>query len=450
MLGGRLGADDDDALDKALLSNFYEEELEDIDEVGSPACEDDHASLLARGCSRHGRRPELDLAADVPPPSVASPQKGETRSRKKSSVARWLSSGSKESKESKEAKTPKKVKGVCPLCRQAVGSGAHFCASADWRVREGEKSDAARNDGNTLFWEGQYASAVGAYSEALEHTPNDAKLWSNRAAAHTLLGDYARALEDSEATIRLAPTWVKGYYRKAMLLEGRRDWVAAVDVYKQALAQCGESGEALAKARRRLPVMQAKQQIAVQAANLPAPFCTAAVKAWWLSRSSRVPRDRPGDAEFHRRMADAEVAKSEGNEKVRQHAWQAALKCYERGLLLINFCTPEPCEEQAHLDVALRLNEGLCELRLGRHAEAIKLCTEVLELEPTSVKARFRRATALNEVHDYDAALEDVELALALQPQERAVLALRQQLQERRAAHRKRQKAQFARMFDSS
>lgn len=445
-VGHYASEDDQDALDTALLSSCFEDEPEDIDDVGlfPEDADDGSVSLLSRPT---GHR--LDSFSEQLSASGEAVAKLVSRSRTKNSVSRWFSSGLTESKDKKQ-QSPQKVKGICPLCRQAVGKGSHLCASAEWKVREGEKSDAARSDGNALFRRGQYAAAVAAYSEALEHSPNDAKLWSNRAAAYTQLGNYAKALEDSEATIRLAPSWAKGYYRKAMLLEARRDWEAAAVAYRQVLANCAKPEDALAKARRRLPVMEARLQASVRAANLPAPYCAVAVQAWWRGRLGSGLRDKPDADERERRMAAAEAAKTEGNEAAKRWEWQNARESYLRGLSLNAFDTQEPSEDQARLDAALRLNRGLCELRLGRYSQAIQLCTEVLDLEPTSVKARFRRASALNELEDYDAALQDVETALALQPNEKAVLALRQQLHERRLAYKRRERARFGRIFEGA
>mmetsp|Transcript_122626 Transcript_122626/g.318852 ORF Transcript_122626/g.318852 Transcript_122626/m.318852 type:complete len:445 (-) Transcript_122626:25-1359(-) len=424
----------------ALLGDYGGEEVEDIDDDGADI--DAGAAPLLRGSDSDGR-------AEPAPSSLLGLAGGMPRGA--SALPRWLVSGSSGRSSGKKGPgAPKKVKGVCPLCRQLVGSGSHRCSSAEWRVWEGQKSDAARADGNALFRQGRYEEAAAAYSEALNHSPCDAKLWSNRAAALTILGEFDKALADCEATIRLAPSWTKGYYRKALLFEGRREWSAATQVYEELLEKCPMPEEATAKARRRLPLMRARFQAVVQASGFPSPFCDEAVRERWQGLVASGAMISADIAECERRLKAAEDAKVAGNEEVGRSNWPAASANYTRGLVLLNFCPKEPWREQAKLEAALRLNMALCEEKVGRHLEAASLCAEVLLLEPTNVKARFRRATALCEMQDFDAGLEETELALAIQPREAALLALRQRLLQQRQAYRRKEKAQFARIFENS
>ena len=52
------------------------------------------------------------------------------------------------------------------------------------------------------------------YTKAIEQSPNDHKIYSNRFSAFYKVYKYASALEDGEKCCELAPKWWKGWYRK--------------------------------------------------------------------------------------------------------------------------------------------------------------------------------------------------------------------------------------------
>ena len=83
---------------------------------------------------------------------------------------------------------------------------------------------------NDFFKSGNYRKALEGYNEALSLCPNDAKLLTNRAATYMKLSKRGQshayeqrkllncALEDSKNAINADPSWVKGYYWKAVCL----------------------------------------------------------------------------------------------------------------------------------------------------------------------------------------------------------------------------------------
>jgi len=101
-----------------------------------------------------------------------------------------------------------------------------------------------KTKGNESFQKGDYPAAMKHYSEAIKRNPNDAKLFSNRAACYTKLAEFQFALKDCEECIRLEPEFIKGYTRKAAALEAIKDFTKAMDVYQKALELDSTSKEA--------------------------------------------------------------------------------------------------------------------------------------------------------------------------------------------------------------
>ena len=79
--------------------------------------------------------------------------------------------------------------------------------------------------GNEAYRRGDYKEAVCAYTRCLECDPESPVAYSNRSMAHLQLKDFASALIDAEAALKLDSSSIKARYRRAAALEhlGRKD-----------------------------------------------------------------------------------------------------------------------------------------------------------------------------------------------------------------------------------
>lgn len=84
-----------------------------------------------------------------------------------------------------------------------------------------------KEKGNSFFKNGEYGSAVIAYSTAISstkcHTELKSTLLSNRAACYSKLGNMVRCKEDCDIAIELSPSNTKAWFRRALAHEAIGD-----------------------------------------------------------------------------------------------------------------------------------------------------------------------------------------------------------------------------------
>lgn len=108
-----------------------------------------------------------------------------------------------------------------------------------------EKSLLEKTKGNEYFQKGDYPSAMKHYTEAIQRNPEDAKLYSNRAACYQKLAEFRLALQDCDECIRLDSSFVKGHIRKGMALTALKENSKATAAFQKALELDPNCQEAL-------------------------------------------------------------------------------------------------------------------------------------------------------------------------------------------------------------
>ncbi|KAF8092933.1 hypothetical protein N665_0396s0022 [Sinapis alba] len=105
-------------------------------------------------------------------------------------------------------------------------------------------ADEAKAKGNAAFSSGDFTSAVNHFTEAINLSPTNHVLFSNRSAAHASLNRYEEALSDAKKTVELKPDWAKGYSRLGAAHLGLNHLEEAVEAYSKGL-EIDPSNEAL-------------------------------------------------------------------------------------------------------------------------------------------------------------------------------------------------------------
>lgn len=107
------------------------------------------------------------------------------------------------------------------------------------------KAEEAKNKGNELFRQSDFSSALKHYSEAIQRNPDDAKLYSNRAACYTKLAAFDLGLKDCETCVKLDPKFIKGWIRMGKILQVMQQSSKALNSYQKALELDPQNAEAL-------------------------------------------------------------------------------------------------------------------------------------------------------------------------------------------------------------
>ncbi|KAK8560852.1 hypothetical protein V6N13_026287 [Hibiscus sabdariffa] len=96
-------------------------------------------------------------------------------------------------------------------------------------------ADEAKAKGNAAFSSGDFNTAVKHFTDAINLSPTNHVLYSNRSASYASLHQYDAALSDAKKTVDLKPDWSKGYSRLGAAHLGLHQYQEAVSAYKKGL-----------------------------------------------------------------------------------------------------------------------------------------------------------------------------------------------------------------------
>ncbi|RVD87017.1 uncharacterized protein DFL_005266 [Arthrobotrys flagrans] len=108
-----------------------------------------------------------------------------------------------------------------------------------------EKAEEARLEGNEKFKNADWPGAVEAYTEMIKRAPNDARGYTNRAAALQKLMSFPSSIDDCRKAIELDPGFMRAHIRLAQGYFGLKEYNKVLD----ALAAATEADKELKHTR---------------------------------------------------------------------------------------------------------------------------------------------------------------------------------------------------------
>jgi len=93
------------------------------------------------------------------------------------------------------------------------------------------------------------------------------------------------------------------------------------------------------------------------------------------------------------------------------------------------------------------VNIAQCKLIVKDYKDVIKNCDKALGFDPKNLKALYRRGNAKVSMGEYDSGREDLDQALELAPNNRAVKKARNHVKKLQRALRKKERKMYKNMF---
>lgn len=219
-----------------------------------------------------------------------------------------------------------------------------------------------KTQGNDFYKKMQFDKAIDCYTKALNQTPSDTSLLTNRAACFMQKKEYKKAQEDAQNAIKIDPNFTKGYLRAG-----------------QALLFLGKIDEAKAEYNKAL-----------------------AIKA----------DDASIQAEM-KKITDIEYYISNGNQETMNKNYKNAKTQYELALAI------------APQSVYIKLLVGEALICMGNLEEAAAIAAEVLKEDNSNSEAHYIRGRCLYYDGDQSAGMNHIQKALQFDPEHQHAASFR-------------------------
>ncbi|KAK8787714.1 cyclophilin 40 isoform X3 [Amblyomma americanum] len=153
-------------------------------------------------------------------------------------------------------------------------------------------------------------------------------------------------------------------------------------------------------------------------------------------------------------MCVAEKIRQSGNHYFRKEEYVSANAKYKKALRYLNRLheVNELSKEQeskiAVVVLPCILNSAASKLKLKRYHQALDDCDEALDLEPRHPKALFRRGQAFHGMRDYEKSMANLQQALSLSPNNKAILSEIAAVKGEMQAYKAKERKAYAKLFN--
>jgi len=224
--------------------------------------------------------------------------------------------------------------------------------------------------GNDEFKKGNHAKAIEFYTYATEMDPNNHIYFTNRSNAYFKMKIYEKSYRDAGKAVKIDPKWAKGHYRQGL-----------------ALLEMDKPQEAL-KAFQTAVDLDSNNQT-------------------YISEVARA------KGAFMKGMSQAEILKTDGNEKFKAGQIDDAIKLYTSALKAAD---KDASEKGNQIKADIYANRAACYRQLYKDHEVVADCTAAIKLAPKHVKCYIRRAQGYESMEKYQDAFNDYQQATFIAP----------------------------------
>ncbi|XP_050309250.1 dnaJ homolog subfamily C member 7 [Anthonomus grandis grandis] len=296
-----------------------------------------------------------------------------------------------------------------------------------------EMAELKKENGNQLFKVKQYRSALPFYTEAINLCPDTPAYYGNRAACYMMLNKYREALDDARKSVQLDPKFLKGYTRIAKCAINLGDLVTAESAVKTAeQLQTGSATNEL-KSIQKIKQFEEDGAKAFEGKDFrkvvycmdrcldEAPTCEKykLMKAECLAYLGRYQESQEiANDILHVNKGSADAIYVRGLCLYYEDNIDKAFSHFQQVLRLAPDHSKAMEQYKRAKQLKKKKEEGNEAFKFCKFADAVKLYTEALEIDPlnkkTNAKLYFNRATALSRLVKIKEAIADCSAALNL------------------------------------